>query len=317
MGHQITKKSTPRRGSLQYYPITRSNRPYHNFPSFGSLDPKEIGGFAGYKVGMISLMYVDSDKNSPTFKNEVMTSGTVLECPPLRVCAIRFYSRGGSVGESWAQGLDKNILRTVKFKESNSNPDELKAKATDLRLLVSTQPWTIGLKKKPEIFEMFVGGDLETKYAFVKELLGKELELSSVVKDGSFVDVSSITKGQGFTGSVKRFGVKIYPVHASKSRRKAGNLGAESMAKVQFTVPQHGRLGFNSRVEYNKFVFKAVKEPSELNIPSGYKRYGNVKGSALVIKGSVPGSTGRLVIIRKALRPTKKAEPVKVEFLTS
>ena len=52
------------------------------------------------------------------------------------------------------------------------------------------------------------------------------------------VDVGAITKGKGFQGSVKRYGVKIYPVHASKSRRKAGNLGAETMAKVQYTVPQ-------------------------------------------------------------------------------
>ncbi len=315
MAHQITKKSTPRRGSLQYYPITRNDKAYHNFNNFSNLTSKEISGFAGYKVGMTQLTYIDNDKNSPTFKTEVMTNATILECPPLVVCALRFYKNKNTVGESWAQGLNKNVLRRLKYKEGNATPDDLKLNSDDLRLLVSTQPWLADIKKTPELFEMGLGGKLDDKYQMAKDLLGKDLELSSVIKDGTFLDVSAVTKGQGFTGSVKRFGVKIYPVHASKSRRKAGNLGAESMAKVQFTVPQHGRLGFNSRVEYNKFVLKIVKEPAELNISSGYKRYGNLTKTALLLKGSVPGSTGRLIIMRKALRPIKSAEPVKINLI--
>jgi large subunit ribosomal protein L3 len=315
MGHQITKKSTPRRGSLQYYPITRSDKAYHNFDRYPNLASKELSGFAGYKVGMTSAVYIENDKNSPDFKNEVLTAATVLECPPLVVCALRFYKDKKTIGESWAEGLNKNISRRIKFKEKNIDLESLKKGADNLKLLVSTQPWLIGLKKTPELFELVIGGDLESKYSAAKDLLGKEIDISSVIKDGTFVDVSSVTKGKGFSGSVKRNGVKIYPVHASKSRRKAGNLGAESMAKVQFTVPQHGRLGFNSRVEFNKFVLKVIKESAEVNINSGYKRYGNVSSNALLLKGSVAGSTGRLIILRKALRPTKNAEPVKVNLV--
>ncbi|MCL5009367.1 MAG: 50S ribosomal protein L3 [Candidatus Parvarchaeota archaeon] len=315
MGHQITKKSTPRRGSLQYYPIKKSKRAFNNITNFGNLAPKELSGFAGYKVGMLQVSYIDSDKNSPTFKNDILTNATLLECPPMVVSALKFYNNGKTIGETWAQGLNKNITRTVKYKENNSSSDDLKAKSDDLRLLVSTQPWLIGLKKKPELFELGVGGSIDDKYSVAKDLLGKELDVSSVIKDGYFVDVSAVTKGKGFTGSVKRFGVKIFPQHASKSRRKAGNLGAESMAKVQFTVPQHGRLGFNSRVEYNKFVLKIVKTPDDVNIKKGYTRYGNVSGTVLVLKGSVPGSTGRLIILRKAIRQIKKLEPVKVNFI--
>ncbi len=315
MGHQITKKSTPRRGSMQYYPIKKSKRPYNTFGKIENLEKNEIGGFAGYKVGMLQLTYIDSDKNSPTFKMEVMTNATIIETPPLFVCALRFYNKGSSIGESWGTGINKFVSRKVKFKENNKSIDEFKDKYDDIRLIVSTQPWKIGLKKKPEVFELSLGGELEDKVSSGRELLGKEIDVSSIIKDGNFVDVAAITKGKGFTGSVKRYGVKIYPVHASKSRRKAGNLGAESMAKVQFTVPQHGRLGFNSRVEYNKFVFRVIKDPDDVNISSGYKRYGNIKSSSIVLKGSVPGSTGRLIIMRKAIRPTKKAEPVKVNLL--
>ncbi len=315
MGHQITKKSTPRRGSLQYYPISRSSRAFNNPTNFGVLESKELSGFAGYKAGMLQVSYIDGDKNSPTFKGELVTNATVIECPPLAVVAIRFYNNKKTVGESWAAGLNKNINRTLKYKENNSVPDELKVKSDDLRLLVSTQPWLARFKKKPEIFELGVGGNLDEKYSVAKDFLGKELDISNIIKDGSFVDVGGVTKGKGFSGSVKRFGVKIFPKHASKSRRKAGNLGAESMAKVQFTVPQHGRLGFNSRVEYNKFVLKIVKNPEDINIKKGYTRYGNVLKTAIVLKGSVPGSTGRLIIIRKAIRQIKKLEPVKVNFI--
>ncbi|EEZ92643.1 MAG: ribosomal protein L3 [Candidatus Parvarchaeum acidiphilum ARMAN-4] len=300
---------------MQYYPIKKSKRPYNTFGKVENLEKNEIGGFAGYKVGMIQLSYIDSDKNSPTFKMEVITNATVLESPPLFVCALRFYNKGSSIGESWGSGINKFVARQVKFKENNKSVDDFKGKFDDIRLIVSTQPWKIDLKKKPEVFELCIGGNLEDKLTLGKELLSKEIEASSVIKDGNFVDVASVTKGKGFTGSVKRYGVKIYPVHASKSRRKAGNLGAESMAKVQFTVPQHGRLGFNSRVEYNKFVFRVIKDADEVNIPSGYKRYGNVKGSAIILKGSVPGSASRLIMLRKAIRPTKKAEPVKVTVL--
>ncbi|MCL4399183.1 50S ribosomal protein L3 [Candidatus Parvarchaeota archaeon] len=315
MGHQITKKSTPRRGSLQYYPITRSKRAFHTFPSFPLLGPKEIGGFAGYKAGMLHLVYIDNDKNSPTFKTELVSAATVLECPPVLVSAIRFYKNHTSVGETWAKGLNKNVLRRVKFKEENSNPDELVKIADSLSLIVSTQPWLTGLKKTPEIFELSIGGDINTAFSVAKDKLGKTLDVSDVLKDGSFIDVAGVTKGKGFSGSVKRFGVKIYPVHASGSRRKAGNLGAESMAKVQFTVPQHGRLGFNSRVEYNKFVLKVISDPAEVNIPSGYKRYGKLSSSAVVLKGSVPGKNGSLILMRKPIRQSKKSEPVRVSLI--
>ncbi|MBE5729545.1 50S ribosomal protein L3 [Candidatus Parvarchaeota archaeon] len=314
MGHQITKKSTPRRGSLQYYPIRKSKRPFHTLRAHADLEKDELSTFAGYKVGMRQAVYIDNDKNSPTFKTELLSPVTILEVPPLLVVAARLYKDNMSIGEVWAEA-DKNVGRRVKFKPNNANLEELLKKASDVKLLVSTTPWKINLKKTPEIFEIELGGTLEQKAERAKSLLGKEINASDSIKEGTFVDIGGVTKGKGFTGSVKRFGVKIYPVHASKSRRKAGNLGAESMAKVQFTVPQHGRLGFNSRTEFNKLVLKILNDPAEANIPQGYYRYGNLSAPAIVLKGSVPGSTNRLLILRKAIRPNKKLGPTKVTLI--
>ncbi|MCW1293830.1 MAG: 50S ribosomal protein L3 [Candidatus Parvarchaeota archaeon] len=314
MGHQITKKSTPRRGSLQYYPIKKSQRPFHRLESHVTLEDGELSLFAGYKAGMRQAIYVDNDKDSPTFKTEIISPVTIIETPPLLVAAARFYKDGKSIGDVWTEA-DKNIERRVKYKPNNADFDELSKKASDARLIVSTMPWKIGLKKTPELFEVDIGGDINKKLEKIKSLMGKEINASEFIKEGTFVDVGAVTKGKGFSGSVKRFGVKIYPVHASKSRRKAGNLGAESMAKVQFTVPQHGRLGFNSRTEYNKFVLKVLNDPMEANIPQGYYRYGNLNAPAMVLKGSVPGSPSRLIMIRKAIRPNKKLGPTKVTLI--
>ncbi len=314
MGHQITKKSTPRRGSLQYYPIRKSKRAFHPLRVHLELENGELATFAGYKVGMRQAIYIDNDKDSPTFKTELLSPVTIIEVPPLLVVAARFYKDGKSIGDVWAE-VDKNVERRVKFKPNNANFDDLLHKASDIKLVASTMPWKIGLKKTPEIFEINLGGTLEQKTEKAKSLMGKEINVSDSIKEGTFVDVGAVTKGKGFTGSVKRFGVKIYPVHASKSRRKAGNLGAESMAKVQFTVPQHGRLGFNSRTEFNKLVLKILNEPNEANMPQGYYRYGNLNAPVIVLKGSVPGSTSRLLMLRKAIRPNKKLGPTKVTLI--
>ncbi|MDP8012532.1 MAG: 50S ribosomal protein L3 [Nanoarchaeota archaeon] len=312
MGHQITKKHTPRRGSLQYWPIRKAKRSYNTFHSFSSLEPEEIGIAAGYKVGMVNALYIDSDKDSPTFKTEIMSAATILECPPLLIVAARFYKNNQVIGEVWGKEIDKNVTRKVKFKPENAKWDDLSKEADDVRLLVSTQPWLIGLKKKPEIFETPIGGDIGKKLSKASELLGQKIEISSIIKEGEFVDVSGVTKGKGFSSAVKRYGVALFPAKASKSRRKAGNLGAESMAKVQFTVPQHGRLGFNSRVEYNKYVLKIFKDVKELNPKGGFRNYGELKTTSLLIKGSVMGPPGRLILLRKAIRPVKKGEPTRV-----
>ena len=99
----------------------------------------------------------------------------------------------------------KKIERKQKLpkKEIKFEPPE---KYDEIRFLVSTQPWKAGIgKKTPEIFE--IATSLEVEKA--KEKLGKEISLDEVFKEGEYVDVTSITKGHGFTGVVKRFGVKI------------------------------------------------------------------------------------------------------------
>ena len=48
-----------------------------------------LQGFAGYKVGMTHLVMVDDHKHSPTEGKDIMVPVTVVECPPMKVAAIR------------------------------------------------------------------------------------------------------------------------------------------------------------------------------------------------------------------------------------
>ncbi|MEM3828923.1 MAG: 50S ribosomal protein L3 [Conexivisphaerales archaeon] len=301
-------RHSPRAGSLQFWPIKKSRRPYHNFPN---LESKEgLSHFAAYKVGMASALYVDTYKNSPTFKQEVVEPVTLLEAPPLRIIGIRLYKDNKSLTDIWAN-LDDSISRFIKRKthiKGTRKLSDFEGKFDNLNIIVSTQPWIIKLKKTPEIFEIPVGGNLKEKVDFADANLGKEIHLKDVFKPGDFIDVAGVTKGKGFSGAVRRYGVRLFPRKAEKVRRRPGAFGTEGLSKTIYTIPQHGRLGFNSRVEYNKLVLGVLDEFNKVFI-----RYGRPNSTVLIVKGSVPGTTKRLLIIRKSIRQKSSLlEPPKI-----
>ena len=53
-------------------------------------------------------------------------------------------------------------------------------------------------------------------------MLGKEIKVEDVFESGVSVDVHGITKGKGFQGTVKRFGVPIRQHKAEKTKRGIG-----------------------------------------------------------------------------------------------
>ncbi len=288
-------RHAPRAGSLQFYPIKRSNRHFHAFNNL--ISDSGISYFAGYKVGMISVKYNDPYKNSPTYKQEIVEPATVIEVPPLLVVGIRFYKNKRSIGEIWAETNNtKYVLRAHKFKPNNKKPEDYEGKYDDLRLIVSTQPWLISLKKTPEVFELPIGGSLEDKKKIAFSKLGKEITINEVFKSGDFVDVAGVTKGKGFSGAMKRYKMRLLPWKAEKKRRRPGAYGTEGMSKSIYTIPQAGRLGYNKRTEYNKLILGIM------NINKEFIRYGVPKATTVIIKGSVPGPEKRLVVFRKAIR---------------
>ncbi len=95
-------------------------------------------------------------------------------------------------------------------------------------------------------------------------------------------------------------------------------LGAWHPAKVMFTVPHAGHMGYNYRTELNKRVLRVgtAADASTVNVRGGVPNFGNVKSDFIIVDGSVPGPAKRLLRIRKALRSTEKAKVPQMAYLS-
>ncbi|MDM8146306.1 50S ribosomal protein L3 [Bacteroides eggerthii] len=107
-----------------------------------------------------------------------------------------------------------------------------------------------------------------------------------IFADAAFVDVIGTSKGHGFQGVVKRhgFGGVGQTTHGQHNRaRKPGSIGACSYpAKVFKGLRMGGQMGGDRVTTHNLQVLKVIPEHN-----------------LILIKGSVPGYKGSIVIIEK------------------
>lgn len=78
------------------------------------------------------------------------------------------------------------------------------------------------------------------------------------------MDVLAITKGKGFQGPVKRWGVKILPRKSRKTKRGVAVIGPWHPTRVLYTVPRAGQMGYFQRTEYNKRILKIGADGKEI-----------------------------------------------------
>ncbi|MDD3083914.1 MAG: 50S ribosomal protein L3, partial [Candidatus ainarchaeum sp.] len=203
----------------------------------------------------------------------------------------------------------KKISKKDVKKEKKYNIEDFEKRLEEIEfftLIVNTQPKTIKLKKKPDLVEINIGGNKEEQLKYAKEVLGKEINIEDVFKEGDFLDIKAVTKGKGFQGVIKRFGIKQQRTKAKK-RRIVGSISPWNPSTVMFTVARAGQMGYHNRTEYNKKILKISNNEKEINGSSGYSGYGNVKGKFAIIAGSIPGTSKRCIAIRKSQRPEKKS----------
>ncbi len=185
----------------------------------------------------------------------------------------------------------------------------------EFRLLTITQPRLANVsKKKPELVEIKVdGGSVKELFEYAKGLLGKPVSITEVFKEGQYVDVVAVSKGKGFQGPVKRWGVRILHHKSRKTKRGVACIGPWKPPRVLYTVPRAGQMGYHQRTEYNKRVIKIGLEGGDVTPEGGFVRYGVVRSSYVLLTGSVPGPVKRLVRMRVPARPSKaSAEPLKI-----
>lgn len=107
---------------------------------------------------------------------------------------------------------------------------------------------------------------------------------------GEKVDVSGISKGKGFQGSIKRHGHSRGGMsHGSKFHRLRGSLGASAgVGRVVKGTKAHGHMGNEKVTVLN---LEVVRVDADKNI--------------ILLKGAVPGPKKGLVKIREAVRKYK------------
>lgn len=116
--------------------------------------------------------------------------------------------------------------------------------------------------------------------------LGDTITVDSIFNDSDFVDIQGTSKGKGYQGVVKRhgFGGVGQSTHGQHNRLRApGSVGACSYpAKVFKGMRMAGQMG-NERVTVQNL--QVIKVMPEHNL--------------LLIKGSIPGCKGSIVIVEK------------------
>ena len=113
--------------------------------------------------------------------------------------------------------------------------------------------------------------------------IGQTLDVS-LFTAGDSVDVTGVSKGKGFAGTIKRHHFRRGPeTHGSDSHRQPGSIGGgTSPGKVFKGTPMAGRMG-NDRV--------TVKQAQIVRV--------DAERALLLVKGPVPGPRNALIMVRK------------------
>ena len=122
--------------------------------------------------------------------------------------------------------------------------------------------------------------------------LGSEVK-ADIFEAGEMVDVIGVTKGKGFAGAMKRHGFKgLSSSHGTqKKHRSPGSIGAcATPARVFKGVRMAGHMG---NVRVTTLNLKVIKVDPERNL--------------MLVRGAVPGPRGGLVMVRTAIRVTRRS----------
>lgn len=121
---------------------------------------------------------------------------------------------------------------------------------------------------------------------------GAELKVDAVFAEGQKVDVTGITIGKGFAGTIKRhhFGSQRASHGNSRSHRVPGSIGqAQDPGRIFPGKKMAGHLGNVQRTTQNLDVIRVDAERG-----------------LLLVRGAVPGHAGGDVVVRPAIKAAGK-----------
>ncbi len=115
--------------------------------------------------------------------------------------------------------------------------------------------------------------------------VGQTLAIGDVFADGDLVDVTGVSKGKGFAGHIKRHNFHRGPkTHGSDHHREPGSIGpGTTPGRVYKGVRMAGHMGDEMVTTKKVRVVRA-----------------DVDKNLLLVKGSLPGPRGSLILVKKA-----------------
>jgi large subunit ribosomal protein L3 len=115
--------------------------------------------------------------------------------------------------------------------------------------------------------------------------VGQKIAIADVFADGDLVDVTGVSKGKGFAGHIKRHHFHRGPKsHGSDHHREPGSIGpGTTPGRVYKGVKMAGHMG-DETATIKKL--RVVRADTERNL--------------LLVKGSLPGPRGSLILVKKA-----------------
>jgi large subunit ribosomal protein L3 len=115
--------------------------------------------------------------------------------------------------------------------------------------------------------------------------VGQRLAITDLFTDGDLVDVTGVSKGKGFAGHIKRHNFHRGPkTHGSDHHREPGSIGpGTTPGRVYKGLKMAGHMG-DKRATIKKV--RVVRADADRNL--------------LLVKGSLPGARGSLILVKKA-----------------
>jgi large subunit ribosomal protein L3 len=205
-------------------------------------------GLMGKKIGMTKV-FSDEGKAVPV---------TVIEVPTSKVTAVKTKEKHGYSSLAVGCGIRK----------ANKVSKPVSGVYSKLKLDVP---------KKVQEFRL----DDVSGYE-----VGSEISID-IFENIKYLDISGVSKGKGFQGVVKKYGMRGGPkTHGSHFHRRPGSIGqCADPSRVHKGKKMPGQMGNVKRTVQNIQLVSIDKE-----------------NSLLVVKGSIPGANNTLLTIKPAVK---------------
>eukprot|EP00178_Gracilaria_changii_P002239 TRINITY_DN1331_c1_g2_i1.p1 TRINITY_DN1331_c1_g2~~TRINITY_DN1331_c1_g2_i1.p1 ORF type:complete len:389 (+),score=63.77 TRINITY_DN1331_c1_g2_i1:1-1167(+) len=362
MSHR--KFEAPRHGHLGFLPRKRTRHHrgrIRSFPKDDRSKPCHFTAFPVFKAGMTHITRDVHRIGSRLHKKEVVEAVTILEAPPMTVVGLVGYidtPKGlRALTTVWTSTLSDNLRRRfyknwtqskrkafTKYTSAETHQStvtrdiaKINKYCTVVRALCHSNPsqLTNHRQKKAHLMEIQVnGGSIADKVKFVQERFEQEIRVDTVFQKNEMSDVIGVTKGHGFTGVHKRFGVRLLPKKTHRGYRRVGCVGSWHPTRLSWTVARAGQHGYHHRTETNKKIYRigqgelsgaknnasTENDLTEKNITpmGGFPHYGQVREDYVMIKGCCVGHKRRMVVLRKPIVPRTSRvaqEDIKLKFI--